>query len=147
MRSKNSWNKEYETKVDKNGKKHTRMVKHGMKQSKKSLAFSKHVNKMKLINLSGIRNLVARALERRTHENTEGFVTNSSSSSFIICFARIADKEKAQKIIDQFNLDVLDVTGVNDERNWSGELGASWCGAVIYGVDDILEKHLMENIS
>ena len=47
MRSKNSWNKEYETKVDKNGKKHTRMVKHGMKQSKKSLAFSKHVNKMK----------------------------------------------------------------------------------------------------
>lgn len=36
---------------------------------------------------------------------------------------------------------VLDVTGVNDERNWSGELGASWCGAVIYGVDDILEKH------
>ena len=71
----------------------------------------------------------------------KGFVTNSSSSSFIICFARIADKEKAQKIIDQFNLDVLDVTGVNDERNWSGELGASWCGAVIYGVDDILEKH------
>lgn len=70
----------------------------------------------------------------------KGFVTNSSSSSFIICFARIADKEKAQKIIDQFNLDVLDVTGVNDERNWSGELGASWCGAVIYGVDDILEK-------
>ena len=46
MRSKNSWNKEYETKVDKNGKKHTRMVKHGMKQSKKSLAFSKHVYKM-----------------------------------------------------------------------------------------------------
>ena len=45
----------------------------------------------------------------------KGFVTNSSSSSFIICFARIADKEKAQKIIDQFNLDVLDVTGVNDE--------------------------------
>lgn len=38
MRSKNSWNKEYETKVDKNGKKHTRMVKHGMKPSKKSLA-------------------------------------------------------------------------------------------------------------
>lgn len=71
----------------------------------------------------------------------KGFVTNSSSSSFIICFARITDKEKAQKIIDQFNLDVLDVTGVNDERNWSGELGASWCGAVIYGVDDILEKH------
>lgn len=46
----------------------------------------------------------------------KGFVTNSSSSSFIICFARIADKEKAQKIIDQFNLDVLDVTGVNVKK-------------------------------
>lgn len=66
MRSKNSWNKEYETKVDKNGKKHTRMVKHGMKPSKKSLAFSKHVNKMKLINLSGIRNLVARATRKES---------------------------------------------------------------------------------
>lgn len=71
----------------------------------------------------------------------KGFVTNSSSSSFIICFARIADKEKAQKIIDQFNLDVLDVAGVNDEKDWCGDLGASWCGATIYGVDDILEKH------
>ena len=29
------------------------------------------------------------------------FVTNSSSSSYIICFARIADEEKAQKIIDK----------------------------------------------
>ena len=47
MRSKNSWNKEYETKVDKNGKKHTRMVKHGMKPSKKVLAFSKHLNNIK----------------------------------------------------------------------------------------------------
>ena len=35
-----------------------------------------------------------------------GFVTNSSSSSFIICFARIADKEKAQKIIDRYKDDV-----------------------------------------
>ena len=37
-----------------------------------------------------------------------GFVTNSSSSSFIICFARIADKEKAQKVIDKYNLDIFD---------------------------------------
>jgi hypothetical protein len=47
MKSKNSWNKEYTTRVDKNGKEHTRMTKHGLKPSKKSLAFSKHVNKMK----------------------------------------------------------------------------------------------------
>lgn len=47
MRSKNSWNKEYETKVDKNGKKHTVMVRNGLKPSKQSLAFSKYVSKMK----------------------------------------------------------------------------------------------------
>ena len=29
------------------------------------------------------------------------FVTNSSSSSYIICFARIADEEKAKKIINK----------------------------------------------
>ena len=30
------------------------------------------------------------------------FVTNSSSSSFIVCFARIADEEKAKKILTEF---------------------------------------------
>lgn len=69
------------------------------------------------------------------------FVTNSSSSSFIICFARIADAEKAQKVIDKYNLSVLDVDGVNGEKNWYGELGADWCGTIIYGVDDVLKKH------
>lgn len=69
------------------------------------------------------------------------FVTNSSSSSFIICFARIADTEKAQKIIDEFNLDVLDVDGVNSRKNWRGELGADWCGAVIWNADNILENY------
>lgn len=69
------------------------------------------------------------------------FVTNSSSSSFIICFARIADKEKAQKIIDKYNLDVFDRDGVNGEKNWCGELGADYAGAIIWNVDDILEAH------
>lgn len=70
-----------------------------------------------------------------------GFVTNSSSSSFIICFARITDKEKAQKIIDKYDLNVFDRDGVNGKKNWCGELGADWAGAVIWNVDDILEKH------
>lgn len=70
-----------------------------------------------------------------------GFVTNSSSSSFIICFARIADKEKAQKIIDKYDLDVFDRDGVNSEKNWCGELGADYAGAIIWNVDDILEAH------
>lgn len=69
------------------------------------------------------------------------FVTNSSSSSYIICFARIADTEKAQKIIDKYDLNVFDKDGVNEEKNWSGELGADWCGATIYNVDDILTAH------
>lgn len=71
----------------------------------------------------------------------KGFVTNSSSSSYIICFARIADKEKAQKIIDQFNLDVLDAIGVKNKEDGWGYLGAYWCDATIYGVDDILGKY------
>lgn len=70
-----------------------------------------------------------------------GFVTNSSSSSFIICFARIADKEKAQKIIDKYYLNVFDRDGVNSEKNWCGELGAEYAGAIIWNVDDILEAH------
>ena len=71
----------------------------------------------------------------------KSFVTNSSSSSFIICFARIADKEKAQKIIDKYDLNVFDRNGVNGEKNWCGELGADYAGAIIWNVDDILEAH------
>lgn len=68
------------------------------------------------------------------------FVTNSSSSSYIICFARIADEKKAQEIIDKYNLETFDVDGVNREKHW-GTLGADWAGAEIYGVDRILEAH------
>lgn len=69
------------------------------------------------------------------------FVTNSSSSGYIICFARIADEEKAKVIIDKYNLNVLNVDGVNQEKNWYGELGADFCGAVIYGVDEVLNNN------
>ena len=70
------------------------------------------------------------------------FVTNSSSSSYIICFARIANEEKAKAIIEKHNLDsnVFDKDGVNREMRW-GELGADWAGATIWGVDEILENH------
>ena len=69
-----------------------------------------------------------------------GFVTNSSSSSYIICFARIKDEEKAKKIIDKHDLEVFDAKGVKGEM-WFGELGAVWAGAIIWGVDELLEKH------
>lgn len=39
------------------------------------------------------------------------YVTNSSSSSYIICFARIADEGKAKAIIDKYNLNVFNVDG------------------------------------
>lgn len=69
------------------------------------------------------------------------YVTNSSSSSYIICFARIADEEKAKKIIEEHNLRVFDVNDVNHKRRWTGDLGADWCGAIIYGVDSVLAAH------
>jgi len=70
------------------------------------------------------------------------FVTNSSSSSYIICFARIVDEEKANKIIEKHNLNsnVFDKDGVKKEMRW-GDLGADWAGATIWGVDKILEAH------
>lgn len=68
------------------------------------------------------------------------FVTNSSSSSYIICFARIADIDKAKPIIDEYNLDVFSADDVDDQMRW-GCLGAEWCCAEIYGVDKILEKY------
>ena len=69
------------------------------------------------------------------------YVTNSSSSSYIICFARIADEEKAKAIIEKHNLAILDVEGVNEEKNWCGEMGADYAGAIIWNADAILEAH------
>lgn len=69
------------------------------------------------------------------------FVTNSSSSSFIICFARIDNMEIASKIVEKYGLNILDADGVNGEKNYYGELGADWCGAIIYSVDDVLAEY------
>ena len=72
------------------------------------------------------------------------FVTNSSSSSYIICFARIKDKETAQKIIDKYEIDTFDAEGVKSEMRW-GYLGADYAGAYIYNVDDVLKDHPDDN--
>ena len=68
------------------------------------------------------------------------FVTNSSSSSYIICFARITDESKAKPIIDKYDLDILSAKDVRDEMRW-GELGADWAGATLWGTDKILNAH------
>lgn len=70
----------------------------------------------------------------------EDFVTNSSSASYIICFARVADMDKAKPIIDKYELDLLDIDDVKHQMRW-GELGADWAGACLYGTDKILEAH------
>lgn len=70
----------------------------------------------------------------------EDFVTNSSSASYIICFAKVADKDKAQTIIDKHDIDVF----TNEEiakKMCFGELGADWAGALIFGVDKVLEEN------
>lgn len=69
------------------------------------------------------------------------YVTNSSSSSYIICFARITDKEKAYKIIEEYNLNVFTKQGVEGEMSWSGYLGADWAGAILWNAEDILKAH------
>ena len=68
------------------------------------------------------------------------YVTNSSSSSYVICFARIADEEKAKAIIDKHDIDILTEKDVRHEMCW-GELGADWAGACIWGADSVLKAH------
>ena len=70
----------------------------------------------------------------------QDFVTNSSSASYIICFARIADTDNAKPIIDKYNINVLSVDDVKHEMRW-GDLGADWAGAYIWNADTIIKNH------
>lgn len=54
------------------------------------------------------------------------FVTNSSSSSFICVLAKVADKEKAQPIIDKHKLDVY--TGKEIKEGDSDISDVDWAG-------------------
>jgi len=67
------------------------------------------------------------------------FVTNSSSSSYIVCFARIADEDKAEEILDKYpdEFDILtaeEVLGEIDDWKGSGWLDADWAG--VYATPD-----------
>lgn len=61
------------------------------------------------------------------------FVTNSSSSSFICCFARIADPEKAQAVLDKHG-DRIEVYTAEEvianikNSRWGAWLEADWAG-------------------
>ena len=81
-----------------------------------------------------------------------GFVTNSSSSSFIVCFARIADKEKAQKIIDEYKDDVdLKVYSGREcldemqHSRWSNWLEWDWAGIDATPSEDYINEHIDDN--
>lgn len=54
------------------------------------------------------------------------FVTNSSSSSFICVLAKVEDKEKAQVIIDKYNLDVY--SGKDIKEGNSDVRDVDWAG-------------------
>lgn len=68
------------------------------------------------------------------------YVTNSSSSSYIICFARIEDEEKAKHVIDKYNLKLNSASDIKDEM-WHGELGSDWAGAICYNAPNIINKY------
>lgn len=73
------------------------------------------------------------------------FVTNSSSASYIICFARIANKEKANEIINKHNLTLWTKKEIEEQyKSFWGDclsLGAEWAGAEIYNAQDILNQY------
>lgn len=69
------------------------------------------------------------------------FVTNSSSSSYIVCFARIADETKAKEIIDKHRIHVFAKKDVEREMSWTGSLGADWAGAELYNTKNVLNKY------
>ena len=74
------------------------------------------------------------------------FVTNSSSSSFICCFARIADPIKAQAILEKHK-DRIEVytseevlENIKNDR-WGRWLEADWAGVDVTPKEDYIKEH------
>ena len=75
------------------------------------------------------------------------FVTNSSSSSYIICFARIADEEKAKKSIDKYSNQIEIYTSEEVLANigrsrWSDWLEYDWAGIDATPSREYIMEHL-----
>lgn len=77
------------------------------------------------------------------------FVTNSSSSSFICCFARIADEEKAKKFLEQYKNEIEIYTAQEvlqeiqhyNKYYWDGWLDWSWAGIHMTPNKDYIQNH------
>lgn len=78
------------------------------------------------------------------------FVTNSSSSSFICCFARVADKKKAQAILDKHNgkIEIYSAEEVLAELSgsrWSKWLEYDWAGVDVTPDEKYIRQHMDDN--
>ena len=75
-------------------------------------------------------------------------VTNSSSSSYIVCFARIADEEKAKNILDKYKEDIEIYTAqealdeINNTRSWHSWLDVDWAGIYATPEKEYIESHM-----
>lgn len=72
------------------------------------------------------------------------FVTNSSSASYIAIFAKIENKDKANKVIDNYS-DYIHVVSINEVKNLL-EHNYYWLSHDILGVDVRPSKSYIEEI-
>ena len=68
-------------------------------------------------------------------------MTNSSSSSFIICFARIEDEKKAEPILKKHHIYALTAEEIMKETDRYGDIEYEWAGAGIYGLNRITTEY------
>lgn len=65
------------------------------------------------------------------------FITNSSSSSFIAVFAKIIDEDKAEKIINQYNLKDYILSSKELRKSDASKFSREWCGAELLSEEDL----------
>jgi len=73
------------------------------------------------------------------------FVTNSSSSSFIAVFAKVADKKKAQPIIDKYGYDTYTGTELLEEMKnsrWSRLFEWDWAGVDLTPSEEYVQENI-----
>ena len=78
------------------------------------------------------------------------FVTNSSSSSFICCFARIADPEKAKSVLEEHKNKIEVYTGEEvvkamHRSRWSEWLEYDWAGINLTPSEAYVVEHIEDS--